>query len=71
MDYVYNRRLYAASLGLTYGLNTSTNLQSAWIYVGTTYETGSDKIDLDFESVSNSVPFDTDEGFIQLKVTED
>jgi len=71
VDYIYNRRFNAASLGLTYGLNTSTNLMSAWEYVGTAYETDSIGIDQDFESVSNSVPFDTDEGFIQLKVSED
>jgi len=71
VDYIYNRRFNSAALGLTYGLNTSTNLLSAWIYAGTAYETSSATIGQDFESVSNSVPFDTDEGFIQLKVTED
>ncbi|RKX42192.1 MAG: hypothetical protein DRP64_10235, partial [Verrucomicrobia bacterium] len=71
VDYVYNRRFNAASLGLTYGLNMSTNLMSAWEYIGTVYETDSVGIDQDFESVSNSVPFDTGEGFIQLMVTED
>jgi len=71
MEYVYNRRLDAGILGLTYGLNESSNLQSNWNYVGTTYETGSTDIDLYFESVTNSVPATTDEGFIGLKIEGD
>ena len=70
VDYVYNRRFNSAALGLTYGLNTSTNLLSAWNYAGTAYETSSATIDQDFESVSNSVPFDTDEGFVNLEIME-
>jgi len=71
MDYIYNRRINAASLGLTYGLNTSDDLMDAWIYAGTAYETGTTDIDLYFESVSNSIPVTGTEGFIQLKITED
>jgi len=71
IDYVYNRRLDAAILGLTYGLNQSMNLQSNWKYVGTAYETDSSTIDLYFESVSNSIPVATDKGFIQLKIEGD
>ena len=71
MDYIYNRRLNAASLGLAYGLNENDDLQNAWIYAGTAYETGSTGIDADFESVSNSIPVVGEAGFIQLKVTED
>jgi len=70
VDYIYRRRLDPAVLGLTYGLNTSTNLTGAWDYAGTTYETGSADIDQDFESVSNSVPFETGSGFVHLKITE-
>ena len=68
MDYIYNRRLDAALRGLTYGLNQSTNLLSGWGDVGTAYETGSAGIDLYFESVTNSVPVTTDEGFISLEI---
>jgi len=71
VDYVYRRRIDAVVRGLTYGLETSTNLLSAWTYIGATNETDTVGIDSDFESVSNSVPFSTDEGFVQLKVSED
>jgi len=72
IDYVYNRRQNPASLGLAYELYTSTNLLSNdWIYVGTDYETGSAEIDPDFDAVSNSVPFGTDQGFIELKIEGD
>jgi len=71
VDYVYRRRIDAAVRGLTYGLETSTNLLSAWTYIGATYETDTAGIDSNFESVSNSIPFNTDEGFIQLEITED
>jgi len=68
IEYTYNRRLDAAILGLTYGLNQNMNLQSNWNYVGIAYETGTSDIDLYFESVTNSVPVSADKGFIQLKV---
>jgi len=71
VDYIYKRRLNATSLGLTYGLNVGTNLTGAWEYVGTTRETGSIDINQDFESVTNSIPFAGEAGFVQLKVTED
>jgi len=71
VDYIYNRRLNAASVGLTYGLNMGTNLTGTWTYVGTSYETGFVDIDQDFESVSNSVPFSGPQGFVQLEILED
>ncbi|RKX34548.1 MAG: hypothetical protein DRP64_19995 [Verrucomicrobia bacterium] len=71
VEYVYNRRPNAASLGLTYGLNTSSNLTNAWNNVGTAYETGSADIDPYFESVTNSIPVIESEGFIQLRISED
>ena len=71
MDYIYNRRLNAASLGLTYGLDVNDDLQNTWIYAGTVYEMGTTGIDPDFESVSNAIPVVGEAGFIQLKVTED
>jgi len=71
VEYIYNRRRNAASLGLTYGLNINTNLTGAWEYVGMVHETDAVGIDLDFESVTNSVPFGTGRGFIQLKITEE
>ncbi len=71
VDYVYNRRLDAIARGLTYGLNTGTNLLGAWDYVGTNHETGSATINLDFESVTNAVPFAGEAGFVQLEVSSD
>ena len=71
MDYIYTRRLNAAALGLTYGLNTSDDLLDTWTYVGTVYETGTSGIELRFESASNSIPVIEAERFIQLKITED
>ena len=71
MEYVYSRRLDAALRGLTYGLNESTNLLSEWNYVSNAYETGSFEIDSDFESVTNTVPVSTDEGFINLEIRGD
>ena len=38
------------------------------MYVSNAYETGSAIIDPDFESVTNDVPFATDEGFIALEI---
>jgi len=70
IDYVYRRRLDVALRGLTYGLNVSTNLLSEWIYVSNAYETGSAEIDLSFESVTNTVPAATEEGFINLEIRE-
>lgn len=70
MEYIYNRRLDAAIRGLSYGLNESTNLLGEWIYVSNAYETGSANIDPGFESVTNVVPFVTDEGFIALEIEE-
>ena len=71
VHYIYNRRLDAVVRGLTYGLNTGTNLLDSLGYVGTTYETDTATIDTDFESVTNEVPFDGDSGFVELKITED
>jgi hypothetical protein len=71
IDYVFNRRIDAGILGLTYGLNQSTNLMGEWDYVGDTFETGSAYIDLYFESVTNSVPFGSDQGYIQLEIEGD
>ena len=71
IDYVFNRRIDAGILGLTYGLNQGTNLMGEWDYVGDTFETGSAEIDLYFESVTNSVPFGSDQGYIQLEVEGD
>ncbi|RKX35954.1 MAG: hypothetical protein DRP64_19035, partial [Verrucomicrobia bacterium] len=68
MEYIYNRRLDAALRGLTYGLNESTNLLSEWNYASNAYETGSAEIDSSFESVTNSVPVATDQGFIELEI---
>jgi len=69
MDYVYNRRRDAAARGLSYGINTSTNLVGNWEYLGTGNETGSAIIDSDFESVTNTIPFLGDAGFVQLEVS--
>ena len=63
-----HRTIDAFLRGLTYGLNVSTNLLSEWIHVSNAYETGSADIDSDFESVTNVVPFMTDEGFIGLEI---
>ena len=65
------RERFAGILGLTYGLNQSTNLMGEWDYVGDTFETGSAYVDLYFESVTNSVPFGSDQGYIQLEVEGD
>ena len=46
-------------------------MSNDWIHVGNDYETGSTDIDLEFESVSNSVPFETDQGFIKLEIEGD
>ncbi len=70
IDYIYNRRLDATLRGLTYGLNESTNLLSEWNYVSNAYETASGEIDSDFESVTNTIPLSTEEGFINLEIRE-
>ncbi len=71
MEYVYRRRVDRVNLGLSYGLDTSTNLQTVWIYDGTSHETGSGVIDETFEAVTNTLPVADEAGFVQLKVTED
>ena len=71
VEYVYRRRLDRVNLGLTYGLNTSTNLPGGWTDAGTSHETAVGAIDDTFESVTNAVPFAGEAGFIQLKVTDD
>lgn len=68
VEYTYRRRRDAAARGLTYGLNVSSNLLVDWMSVGDAYETGTAIIDPDFESVTNEVPFETDEGFITLEI---
>jgi len=68
MNYIYNRRFDAVILGLTYGLNESTNLLNEWDYVGNAYETGSAEIDLYFESVTNAVPATAGKGYIKLEI---
>jgi len=71
VEYIYRRRLDRANLGLTYGLNTSTNLLGVWSDDGISHETSYGPIDETFESVTNLVPFAGELGFIQLKVTEE
>ena len=71
VEYIYRRRLDRINLGLTYTLNTSTDLSSTWTNAGAGHETGTAAIDETFESVTNSVPFTSGEGFIQLKITDD
>jgi len=69
-DGLSNRRLDAGILGLSYGLNESTNLLGAWNYVGNAYETGSADIDLYFESVANTIPALLPQSFINLEIQE-
>jgi len=72
VEYIYNRRIDAAIRGLSYGLNWSDNLQSAWISVSNAYETGSAPFNAYFESVTNEMSITgSDTGFIQLEITEE
>lgn len=71
-EYVYRRRVDAATRGLNYDLLLATNgLAGSWNSVSNAYETGSGEIDEDFESVTNEIPIaGQDSGFIELKITE-
>ena len=73
MAYIYNRRLDAAALKLSYALTVTTDdlKMAAWtsLPVGS-LETGSAPIDAFFESVTNEIPTDTPFGFVNLEVTE-
>ncbi|RKX35098.1 MAG: hypothetical protein DRP64_19565 [Verrucomicrobia bacterium] len=70
MEFVYYRRLDAASRGLNYDIVTTENLLMAWTTNGGPYETSSSTNDASFESVTNAIPVDADETFIKLEVTE-
>jgi len=71
VEYIYRRRRDRGNLGLAYSLNASTNLLSLWLEIGALCETGSEVIDETFESVTNSIPFDAAEGFIQLEISKE
>ncbi len=71
LEYVYNRRLDAATRGLDYGIILNTDLISGtWSNIGTSAETGSAVIDAGFETVTNQIPAVEDEKFINLEVIE-
>ena len=66
--YVYNRRLDAAARSLIYTVETTTNLVGGtWITNGVTLA-GTGAVDLDFESVTNTIPVDVDQRFLKLKI---
>jgi hypothetical protein len=70
MTYIYNRRLDAEDRGLTYTVGKDTDLVSTpegWAANGVT-EAGSGAIDLEFESVTNTVPVDVDVKFLRLQI---
>lgn len=55
LDYVYRRRLDAAARGLSYSVQTTTNLPSAAWSTNGTQETGAGSLDASFESVTNRI----------------
>jgi len=68
-EYVYARRNDAASRGLAYSLELSTNLVSnAWT-PGLAEEVGTGVLDAEFDSVTNRVPASgVGQGFIRLQI---
>lgn len=71
IEYVYNRRVDAASRGLDYGVLLNTDLVlGTWTNIGTSAETGTAAVDSDFEVVTNHIPVVESQKFISLEVTE-
>ena len=69
--YVYNRRIDAAARGLDYGVLLRDDLMSgSWTNIGTSAETGSSTIDMEFQAVSNTVSTVAGEGYVSLEVVE-
>ncbi len=72
LKYIYNRRIDAASLGLSYGVAylldlTSTN---SWTDVGGLWEIGTNTINAEFESITNEVDITgINEGFLRLEIS--
>jgi len=74
LTYVYNRRINAASLGLTYGLAYDLDLVDTndWIYAGAAWETDTGVINAEMESVTNRVDVSTlDQVFLRLEIQAD
>lgn len=74
ITYVYTRRRDAAERGLNYGLFYTSDLASTnpWIDGGGAWETGTNTIGQDFESITNEVgTMGLDQGYIHLKVIAD
>jgi hypothetical protein len=67
VEYVYARRRDAASRGLNYSVETTTNLVSAVWSTNNVTEVDSGIIDSDFESVTNRIPLDA-AGFLRLMI---
>ncbi len=70
-EYVYRRRLDAATRGLDYDLFLNTNglVLGSWDHLGSTFETNG-VIDANFESVTNTIPVTGSQGFIKQEITE-
>jgi len=72
INYVFRRRVDAASRGLTYDVLVNTNgLQLAWVNVGNAFETGTALITTEIEAVTNTLDItEINPGFMNLQVTE-
>jgi hypothetical protein len=67
IEYLYRRRRDAAARGLTYTVETKTNLLSAGWNTNGIIEIGAGIIDTDFEVVTNGVPI-SNVGFVRLLI---
>ena len=68
LEYVYRRRTDYEKRGLTYTLETTTNLVSnIWTNTGT-FVSGVGSVDADFDAVTNSVPTDEDQKMLRLNI---
>lgn len=71
LEYVYSRRKDAVRRGLTYSIETTTDLQSGiWNNIGTSAETGSVSKNAEFDTVTNLISIDGKKKlFVRLKVS--
>jgi len=66
--YIYNRRIGASALGLTYTVEVETDLANADWNTGGVTEDGAVVIDDEFEEVTNTVNMTEDEKFLRLNI---